>query len=556
MADIYFHDIHTNKFGTKVFLDSPFSAKDVIMELDWEKSHRVWNEEVRKWEIDLDAVNLAVNKLRDAGFTVEMDDEVRKHYKTMVEELTDKDKITVTLVIDDDNVTVQDNERMKDIDKLLYTNLSYYIKGAKHVTAYQKRRWDGREHLYYKKTHSAPLGLWKRMKTTLEEEGYNVVIVDEREEPAHDTHKTLDLEWGFEHDFRDYQVQAIKRGLEQKNGVLSLPTGSGKTIVGLRLIYELGYPTIIFVHKIELLYQWMEVIKDVLNYKAGLIGDGNWKEKDITVAMLQSVNSRGVENLKEYPIMIVDETHRCPADTFFDVVSNMDSYYRYGLSATPYRNDNAELRIYAGVGEIAIDVTAEKLVDEGYLAEPVFHTIRWSPEYSVPKNDYEAQRDMMRASKRRNNAIAEKVRELQSEGHKILVDVSRIQHGETLSRLLGAPFLRGTSTTSKRKEIIDEFQNGHLNVIVSTLLNEGVDIPEMTAVVLADSGKSSIDLIQTIGRALRVQEDKSAVIVTMDDREGGGYMIDHTYHREQIIRKYYGKYYKQQSEFEWDMHPS
>lgn len=601
MSEIVFRDVHNNKYSKRVFAESPYRAKEIWNSLDWEQAHHKWRQDRELWECDLEALPYVMQAFREEGYSLETTDEVENVYEEqtgfeLYPEQVDLhvstlegaelkvtqqgEEFTITqpgdyqvdkgsrlqsrviaqgdheveldmhmgstedyieLIADNKYVRVNPADVDEGIDNLLDSELSYRVEGAEHINSVQRGAWDGREHLYDVHNHEAPVGLLRRAKTVLEEHGHDVKVRDKREGPELGD---MDYDWNFEHDLRDYQVDAVQQALSTEGGTLNLPTGGGKTICALRLTKELGHKAIVLVHKTDLLYQWKDEIENILGKEAGVIGDDVWEEKDITVAMMQTLQERGLDLLQnDYEILVGDECHHVPADTFFEVSSGIDAYYKFGLTATPFRNDNADMKIFAGVGDITVKLTAEELIDDGYLARPEFETIEWEPSGFVP-SDYSEQRRMMRESRERNIAIVERAEELVENGYKVMVDVSRIDHGLHLANMLDTEFVYGETDSEDRQRILDEFKSGDRDVIVSTLLDEGVDIPQLNAIILADSGKSSIKSVQTIGRALRPSNGDHAKIVNMDDSNAGEYMKEHFEAREQTMEEYYGQYYQ------------
>jgi len=152
--------------------------------------------------------------------------------------------------------------------------------------------------------------------------------------------------------------------------------------------------------------------------------------------------------------------------------------------------------------------------------------------------------DMIMNNEERNRAIVKKAVELARKGHRVLIDVKRIEHGKILKEMLAengikAEFL--SSESPNRWEILEEFKEGRIPVLISTLLKEGVDIPEISAIILAGGGKSDIMTIQTIGRALRPKTGMKAVIVDVQDDDP--LLFTHFIERQKALKQYYGRYY-------------
>jgi len=406
-------------------------------------------------------------------------------------------------------------------------------------------RWEKPESLYdpYEKTF--PVGLVPRVKSFLNLKGYRVHIVDEREPPK----RSIKTIWNENFSLRRYQEKAVRKALKSKMGVIALPVGSGKTIVGLRIIHELGYSALVIVHTKELLYQWGERVREVLNAEPGYIGDNMWEGKEITVAMIQTLLSRGVKRLKnDYGVLLFDECHRTSAaDKFYTLGISLPQIYRFGLSATPWRRIRGEgLKIEAVVGPVIAEIKADDLIKEGFLAKPDFEIITYSSPPNFSENYKELYETVVINNKERNWAIVRKAEELVRKGHRVLIDVKRIEHGKILKEMLlkrgiSSEFL--SSQSPDRLKILEEFKKGKIKVLVSTLLKEGVDIPEISAIILAGGGKSDIMTIQTIGRALRPKKGMRAIIVDVQD--DNLLLYTHFIERQKALKQYYGRYYPQ-----------
>ena len=410
-------------------------------------------------------------------------------------------------------------------------------------------KWEKPESLYNPHTKSFPVGLIPRVKSLLNSKGYRVRIIDEREIKGVEINAT----WNEKYQLRKYQQKALKKALKRNMGVLALPVGSGKTIIGLRLIYELNLSTLIIVHTKELLYQWADNIREVLGIEPGLVGDNNWDERPVTVAMIQTLLSRGVDKLqKPYAVLLFDECHRTSAaEKFYELGISLTQKLRFGLSATPWRRIRGEeLKIEGIVGPIIYEIKAEDLIKEKFLAKPRFMIIEYESSMPPLAERYkELYEEIIMENKERNKAIVRIAYKLAKQGHRVLIDVKRIEHGKILIEMfkkkgIKAEFL--SSQSPNRWEIFEKFKNGEISVLISTLLKEGVDIPEISAIILAGGGKSDIMTIQTIGRALRPKGGSHAIIVDVKDDDP--LLFTHFIERQKALKQYYGKYYDKELE--------
>lgn len=408
-------------------------------------------------------------------------------------------------------------------------------------------------HVYDAGRGCAPMGLLDRVRSTVEAMGHptEVRIEGDRTGPS------INTEWLFPHDLRPYQTEAVQAVLEKGGGVVALPTGGGKTVTALRLVDLVGQRAIVFVHTKELLHQWADEVRENLGVEPGVIGDGEWSEGPVTICTMQTLMSKGTHRLGDYGMAFFDECHRTSAaETMHDIGMDIDVEWRVGLSATPWRRvSGAELFIEGAVGGVAHTVTAEELIEEGYLATPRFEVIGHNgPKARGAEEYHEAYERCIEHSDERNREIARKAAGLGLDGYRVLVNVDRVDQGQMLaeaidhemrqaSRNVSAEFLCGSDPTSRREKVLDAFEgDGPPQVLVSTLIKEGVDIPAMDAVVLAHGGKSDISTLQVIGRALRPEGDKDHALVVDVADEGRFFGRAHK-QRQDTMAEYYGDAY-------------
>lgn len=466
------------------------------------------------------------------------------------------------------------------VDKLLKDELAWRDPNAQYTDRYKRGSWDGFHRIYNTEHSGAPIGLLGRAVELLEAEGYSVSTTIEGDRSG----ASITTEWNFPHSLRNYQEEAVEASLEEKMGVISIPTGGGKTVVALNLINKVEQQAVVLVHTKNLLYQWADQIESVLGVEPGIIGDGEWSEGPVTVATVQSLLSKDLSDLDgQYGIAIFDECHTTSgAKKMQQVGLDFDTEYRIGLSATPWRaTPGEELEIEAAVGGCISVIDAEQLIDEGHLAKPEFRFVDADGQRTAkPNEDYH---DVVRRCRElapvRNNAVAETAAGLVDEGYTVHVSVDRINQGKLLEYALdgattasdvrddiigdgddtqaraekdaaidnltefgdyNAVFLHGSDVNEVRQEAFEQFQAGDIDILISTLLKEGVDIPEISAIVHAEGGKSEIERIQRAGRALRPSNGDHAVIA--DIRDQGKYLADHFEERVDILDQYYGAY--------------
>ena len=437
---------------------------------------------------------------------------------------------------------------------------SYKPANYERTLSYQRGTWDGTIHLLRRArngTYFFPSGLLKTVCEVLDGFGVEYTVVD-RTQHVKDG---ISLEWVTDKKLRDYQHTSVENAIDEMltgsgGSIICLPTGAGKSFIMCRIIYELRQKTIIIVHTKDLLNQWKKVIHEMFGFYPAIIGDS---VKDppgkITVAMVQTLYSMLKKDPssfpgKEFNLSCFDEVHRVCSNTAYAVSMAMSAKYRLGASATPTREDNTQLRIIAATGSPVDVPSTEEFIDKKILAIPEFRFYRL-PHPRVYGNKWpEVRMSGIVLNDARNEAICGAVEHLISTGHSVYVSVDILTHGERLVGMIrgacpesNAVFLQGSDNTKRREAVFSKFKSGEIKALVSTLLREGVDIPEISAYVNAAGGKSEVSQIQRVGRALRQNPagDKTSVIVDFIDG-GHRWLGRHWDQRWQTYRKYYGDY--------------
>ena len=235
-----------------------------------------------------------------------------------------------------------------------------------------------------------------------EHSGKNPEIIDNR--------RTLpEIELSFAGTLRPYQQLAVDEAKNKTFGVIESGTGSGKTVMGLALIAARKQPTLVIVHTKELLYQWKEKAEQFLDCEVGLIGDGKFSIRPLTISIVNSARKRVDELVPNFGHLVVDECHRVPATLFTGVVSNFDCRYLLGLSATAFRSDNELTKlIYFFMGDRIHQVDSDELKASGAILKP--EIIRTSTAFTYRyRGDYQPLIKALTAHEGRNMQILEDI---------------------------------------------------------------------------------------------------------------------------------------------------
>ncbi|GAB4347048.1 MAG: hypothetical protein Kow0089_24580 [Desulfobulbaceae bacterium] len=335
-----------------------------------------------------------------------------------------------------------------------------------------------------------------------------------------------EIDLTFHGTLRSYQQVAVDAVIGHSFGVLEAGTGSGKTVMALRIIALRRQPTLIIVHNKELLHQWRERIAEFLGIEAGQAGDGKYDIQPVTVAIVNTARKHLDTLPEQFGHIIVDECHRVPASLFTDVVSSFDSYFMLGLSATAFRREDGMTQlIYTYMGDRLHAVDTRVLEESGAVVRPDFVQKPTGFKF-VFRGDYAKMIKSLARSEARNDQIADDVAELVRTGHEgtVLLVSDRVAHCEILREKLArrgveAALLTGRVPADKRARIVEEVREGTIRVLISTLqlIGEGFDCPGLNTLVLSTPIKFEGRLLQVVGRIMRPAKGKKAQVIDYVD---------------------------------------
>jgi len=444
---------------------------------------------------------------------------------------------------------------------------SYRVQGYEFMDAYRRGNWDGKRRLFHKSHRTFPIGLLDVVQGILIRHDVDF-IVSKSESNLHAVSLPMSDEWVP----RPYQFEAADNIVQAKIGVIRMATGGGKTVVAGHVMSILNLPTLFLVHTKDLLYQAIDTFVDMFGVKrVGQIGDGVVEVSSVTVATIQTVSRvLGMEWKKyEYEedswddsetqpvadqaqwirdcldnvgVVFMDECHRVAAPTAMDVMASLSNpTFRIGLSASPWRDDGADLAITGCLGPIVYSINASTLADMGYLVKPIIRMLP-VPPMQFPKDTPYARvySQYIVENEHRNEMVVKHAASLLRRGKPTIVLVRHIKHGMHLQELISErvgvwiPFISGRDPAFVRKQALDDMREGKSNLMIaSTIADEGLDIKPLQGLILAGGGKSSVKALQRVGRTLRTFEGKEgAEIVDFDDR--ARWLINHSAARQRL----------------------
>jgi len=416
------------------------------------------------------------------------------------------------------------------------------------VKRYRQGLWDG----YYRffKRGKFPTGLLFLVEEWLRTHNLPYEVVDTVKKPSESLSNRRSLKGVV---LRPYQLEAVAEALSKGRGIIELGTGGGKTEIAAAVIKALGRQTLFMVNTKELLYQTQERFRERLGKDIGLMGDGVTDVgHDIIIATVQTIHNLfkrdqklAKEFLATFEVLFLDEVHHSSSYSYYTVCMFIhNARWRFGLSGTPLKRDVlSNMKVMAVTGPIIYSKRSQELIKEDYLAkieiemvenEEIIHSSgRWQAIY----------RDGVVQSLTRNSRIVSIAEREFKAGRRVMVLVRHIDHGNRLQRMLvngkhiPTIFLYGKHESWERNQVKHRFnEEGKMVLIASTIMEEGVDLPEIDVLIIGAGGKSEIKTIQRVGRGLRKKKSGGGLKV-YDFDDGSKYLIDHSQKRIETYRK-------------------
>ena len=329
---------------------------------------------------------------------------------------------------------------------------------------------------------------------------------------------------------RDYQREAVRSFLGTGEpgtgfGTVVMPCGSGKTVVGIAAMAELGVRTLILTTNVAAVHQWRAELLDKTNLSEEDIAEYSGDRKEVgpvTVATYQIVTWRRNKD-GPYPhfdlfrshawgLIVYDEVHLLPAPVF-RVTAELQSVRRLGLTATLVREDGAERDVFSLVGPKRYDIPWKELEASGWIAEARCLEIRVGlpPDARIPYAMADKRRKVrLAAENARKIDIALQLVKNRHEDQ-ILVIGQYLSQLEDVAGRLGVPIITGKTPNPERERIYEAFRNGEERVIVvSKVANFAIDLPDASvAIQLSGSYGSRQEEAQRLGRILRPKDRDS-----------------------------------------------
>ncbi len=307
------------------------------------------------------------------------------------------------------------------------------------------------------------------------------------------------------------------------SGVIVLPCGAGKTIVGMAAMAQLQTSTLILSPNTVAVRQWMSELADKTSLTEELIGEYSGLQKDIrpvTVSTYQilTYRKRGSDDFphfslfsaRNWGLIIYDEVHLLPAPVF-RITAEIQARRRLGLTATLVREDGLEGDVFSLIGPQKYNVPWKDLEKQGWIATAICHEVR-VPLAESARMEYalapQRQKYSVAAHNSRKLAVMQSILE-RHVGESILVVGMYLDQLDEVAALLQAPLLTGQTPVREREKLYERFRNGEVKIlVVSKVANFSIDLPDASvAIEISGTFGSRQEEAQRLGRILRPKSD-------------------------------------------------
>ncbi|GAB3679929.1 DEAD/DEAH box helicase [Saccharopolyspora tripterygii] len=347
---------------------------------------------------------------------------------------------------------------------------------------------------------------------------------------------------------RDYQRQAVQSFWAGGSGVVVLPCGAGKTLVGAAAMAEAAATTLILVTNTVAGRQWKRELIERTSLTEEEIGEYSGEKKEIrpvTIATYQVITRRSKGEYKhlelfdsrDWGLVVYDEVHLLPAPVF-RMTADLQSRRRLGLTATLVREDGREGDVFSLIGPKRYDAPWKDIEAQGWIApaECVEVRVTLTDNERLQYATSEAEERYKLCATARTKAPVVKAILDQHPDEPALVIGAYLDQLHELGEALDAPIIEGSTKNKEREELFDAFRRGEINrLVVSKVANFSIDLPEASvAVQVSGTFGSRQEEAQRLGRLLRPKSERKQAhfysVVSRDTLD-----TDYAAHRQRFL---------------------
>ena len=456
---------------------------------------------------------------------------------------------------------------------------TFYVPGYKFMPAFRNRMWDGKIRLFSQKTKEIYFGLYPYIKAFAEERGYNIVAgkdIDIDNKVDKDVVTKFSNSLGQKFEARDYQIDAIYHSLKRNRTLLVSPTASGKSFIIYSLIRyyshlikeESNNRILLIVPTTSLVEQMYTDFEsygwNVKKYCHRLYsGYSNQTDKKVLISTWQSLYKLPREYFKQFGVVFGDEAHLFKSKSLTEIMTKLiDCKYRIGLTGTLDGAHTHKLVLEGLFGAVNKVTTTKKLMDKKQLSNLAVRCLILKHSDAnckmVSNGKYQDEIDYLVSSKSRNNFIRNLA--LKIKGNTLILFQLVEKHGKELFKIIDEKaeenrkvfYIYGGVETEEREKARAIVENESDAIIVASYgtFSTGMNIKNLHNIIFASPSKSRIRNLQSIGRGLRLGDNKvNATLYDISDdltyKSKENYTLKHFQERINIYNE---------EEFDYEIH--
>jgi len=444
-----------------------------------------------------------------------------------------------TLIIEKKNDVYLTVDCDPNVQREISEFFTFYVPGYKFMPAFRNRMWDGKIRLFSQKTKEIYFGLYPYIKAFCEERGYHIVAgknVDIENKVDKDIVKKFSNGLGQKFEARDYQIDAIYHSLKFNRTLLLSPTASGKSFVIYALIRYYSHlikdrknnRCLLIVPTTSLVEQMYSDFKsygwDVKKYCHRLYsGYSNETDKKVLISTWQSLYKLPKKYFEQFGAVFGDEAHLFKSKSLTEIMTKLeDCKYRIGLTGTLDGTQTHKLVLEGLFGAVNKVTSTKKLMDKKQLSNLTIRCLilKHTEENSkmVSKGKYQDEVDYLVSSESRNNFLRNLA--IKMKGNTLVLFQLVEKHGKKLYEIIKEKaddnrkvfYIFGGVEADEREAIrgITEKEKDAIIVASYGTFSTGVNIRNLHNIIFASSSKSRIRNLQSIGRGLRLGDNKTS----------------------------------------------
>ena len=424
-----------------------------------------------------------------------------------------------------------------DIQREISEFFTFYVPGYKFMPAFRTRMWDGKIRLFSQKTKEIYFGLYPYIKAFAEERGYNIVAAKDVEidnKVDKDVVTKFSNSLGQKFEARDYQIDAIYHSLKRNRALLVSPTASGKSFIIYSLIRYYSHlikndtnnRTLLIVPTTSLVEQMYTDFEsygwNVKKYCHRLYsGYSNQTDKKVLISTWQSLYKLPREYFKQFGCVFGDEAHLFKSKSLTEIMTKLvDCKYRIGLTGTLDGAHTHKLVLEGLFGAVNKVTTTKKLMDKKQLSNLAVRCLILKHSDAnckmISNGKYQDEIDYLVSSNARNNFIRNLA--LKIKGNTLVLFQLVEKHGKDLFKSIEDKaekdrkvfYIYGGVETEEREKARAIVENETNAIIVASYgtFSTGINIKNLHNIIFASPSKSRIRNLQSIGRGLRLGDNK------------------------------------------------